>query len=84
MEIKKIAVIGAGIMGNGIAQVCAQSGFQVSMRDIDQKCLDKGMKKIEKNLSKAVAKEKMSQEDMDKIMGNLTPVLDLKEAVDGV
>ncbi|MBW1828433.1 MAG: 3-hydroxybutyryl-CoA dehydrogenase [Deltaproteobacteria bacterium] len=83
MEIKKIAVIGAGIMGNGIAQVCAQSGFQVSMRDIDQKCLDKGMKKIEKNLSKAVAKEKMSQEDMDKIMGNLTPVLDLKEAVDG-
>jgi len=83
MEIKKIAVIGAGIMGNGIAQVCAQSGFQVSMRDIDQKCLDKGMKKIEKNLSKAVAKEKMSQEDMDKIMGNLTPVLYLKEAVDG-
>ena len=83
MEIKKIAVIGAGIMGNGIAQVCAQAGFEVSMRDIDQKCLDKGMKKIEKNLSKAVAKEKMSQEDMDKIMGNLTPVLDLKEAVDG-
>ena len=83
MEIKKIAVIGAGIMGNGIAQVCAQAGFDVSMRDIDQKCLDKGMKKIEKNLSKAVAKEKMSQEDMDKIMGNLTPVLDLKEAVDG-
>ena len=83
MEIKKIAVIGAGIMGNGIAQVCAQSGFQVSMRDIDQKCLDKGMKKIEKNLSKAVAKEKMSQEDMDKIMGNLTPLLDLKEAVEG-
>jgi 3-hydroxybutyryl-CoA dehydrogenase len=83
MEIKKIAVIGAGIMGNGIAQVCAQAGFEVSMRDIDQKCLDKGMKKIEKNLSKAVAKEKMSQEDMDKIMGNLTPVLDLKEAVNG-
>lgn len=83
MEIKKIAVIGAGIMGNGIAQVCAQSGFEVTMRDIDQKCLDKGMKKIEKNLSKAVAKEKMSQEDMDKIIGNLTPVLELKEAVDG-
>ncbi len=83
MEIKKIAVIGAGIMGNGIAQVCAQSGFEVTMRDIDQGCLDKGMKKIEKNLSKAVAKEKMTQADMDKIIGNLTPVLDLKEAVDG-
>jgi len=83
MEIKKIAVIGAGIMGNGIAQVCAQAGFEVSMRDIDQACLDKGMKKIWKNLSKAVAKEKMSQEDMDKIMGNLTPLLDLKEAVEG-
>ena len=83
MEIKKIAVIGAGIMGNGIAQVCAQAGFEVSMRDIDQKCLDKGMKKIEKNLSKAVAKEKMTQADMDKIVGNLSPVLDLKEAVNG-
>jgi len=83
MEIKKIAVIGAGIMGNGIAQVCAQAGFEVSMRDIDQTCLDKGMKKIWKNLSKAVSKEKMSQEDMDKIMGNLTPLLDLKEAVEG-
>ena len=70
-------------MGNGIAQVCAQAGFEVSMRDIDQACLDKGMKKIWKNLSKAVAKEKMSQEDMDKIMGNLTPLLDLKEAVEG-
>ena len=83
MEIKKIAVIGAGIMGNGIAQVCAQAGYEVGLRDVDQGFLDKGMKKISKNLSKAVQKEKMSQEDMDKIMGNLKPTLDLKEAVDG-
>ena len=83
MEIKKIAVIGAGIMGNGIAQVCAQAGYEVGLRDVDQGFLDKGMKKISKNLSKAVQKEKMSQEDMDKIMGNLNPTLDLKEAVDG-
>ncbi len=81
MAIRKIAVIGSGIMGNGIAQVCAQSGFEVSLKDVEQGFLDRGMKNITKNLSKAVKKEKMSQEDMDKVLGNLKPTLDIKEAV---
>jgi 3-hydroxybutyryl-CoA dehydrogenase len=83
MEIKKIAVIGAGIMGNGIAQVCAQAGYEVSVRDISQPFLDKGMKNIEKNLSKLVAKEKMTQDQMNAVMARLKPTLDLKEVVAG-
>ena len=54
MEIKKIAVIGAGIMGNGIAQVCAQAGYEVRPRDVDHGFLDQGMKYISTNLSNAV------------------------------
>jgi 3-hydroxyacyl-CoA dehydrogenase len=46
MEIKKIAVLGAGQMGNGIAQVCAQAGYEVTMRDIAQKFLDNGMQRL--------------------------------------
>ncbi len=48
MEIKKIGVIGAGLMGSGIAQVAAQSGFEVTMMDIEQKFVDKGIGTIEK------------------------------------
>ena len=50
MDIKKVAVLGAGQMGNGIAQVCAQAGYDVKMRDIDQKFIDKGLATIKKNL----------------------------------
>ncbi len=48
MEIKKICVLGAGLMGNGITQVCAQAGYQVSMRDIEQRFIDGGMNTIRK------------------------------------
>ena len=52
MEIKRVLVIGAGQMGNGIAQVMLQGGLEVVMQDIDQKFVDKGMANIEKNLGK--------------------------------
>ena len=54
MEIKKIGVLGAGVMGSGIAQVAAQSGFEVMMRDIADEFVQKGLKNIEASLSKGV------------------------------
>jgi len=48
MEIKKVCVLGAGLMGNGIAQVCAQAGYEVALRDIEQRFVDGGMNTIKK------------------------------------
>ena len=80
MEIKKICVLGAGLMGNGIAQACAQAGYEVALRDIEQRFIDGGMNTIKKNLSRSVEKGKMAQDEMDAILGRLKPTLDLKEA----
>ncbi|RDE14063.1 MAG: 3-hydroxybutyryl-CoA dehydrogenase [Candidatus Thorarchaeota archaeon] len=81
MEIKKIAVLGAGQMGNGIAHVCAQAGYEVKMRDIEQKFVDNGLATIKKNLDRGVSKGKMSQDEADAILGRVKGVLDLKSAV---
>ncbi len=80
MDIKKVCVIGAGLMGSGIAQVCAGAGYTVSLRDIEQRFVDKGMAGIQKNLSKAVDKGKLAQADADALLSRITPTLDLKEA----
>ena len=81
MEIKKICVLGAGLMGNGITQVCAQAGYEVAMRDIEQRFIDGGMSSIRKNLARDVEKAKKTQADMDAILGRIKPTLDLKAAV---
>lgn len=81
MDIKKIAVIGAGLMGSGIAQVAAQAGFDVSLNDIEQRFIDRGMNGIEGNLKRTVEKGKMSAADADAMRGRLKGVLSLKEAV---
>jgi 3-hydroxybutyryl-CoA dehydrogenase len=80
MEIKNICVLGAGLMGSGIAQVCAQAGFQVTLRDIEQRFIDGGMNTIKKNLNRDVEKGKRTKEDMDALLGRIKPTLDLKEA----
>jgi len=80
MEIKKICVLGAGLMGNGIVQVCAQAGYEVAMRDIEQRFIDGGMNSIRKNLARDVEKAKRTQADMDAILGRIKPTLDLKAA----
>jgi len=80
MEIKKICVLGAGLMGNGIAQVCAQAGYQVAIRDIEQRFIDGGMNTIRKNLARDVEKANRTQADMDAILGRIKPTLDLKAA----
>ena len=61
--MKNIAVIGAGTMGNGIAHVFAQFGYEVNLIDISQEALDRGIATITKNLDRQVAKEKISEED---------------------
>jgi 3-hydroxybutyryl-CoA dehydrogenase len=80
MEIKNICVLGAGLMGNGIAQICAQAGYHVWMRDIEQRFIDGGMKTITRNLAREVEKGKRTQEEMDAVLGRIRPTLDLKEA----
>lgn len=80
MDIKKICVLGAGLMGNGIAQVCAQAGFEVAMRDIEQQFIDNGMNTIKRNLSREVEKGKRTQDDMNAVLGRIKPTLDIKEA----
>lgn len=80
MEIKNICVLGAGLMGNGIAQVCAQAGYSVTLRDIEQRFVDGGMNTIRKNLAKEVEKGKRTQDDMNAVLGRIKPTLDMKEA----
>jgi 3-hydroxybutyryl-CoA dehydrogenase len=83
MEIKKIGVLGAGAMGNGIAQVCAQAGFEVVMRDIADEFVQRGFKTIEGFLSKSVEKGKLSEDDKKKVLGRITGttnVADMKDA----
>ena len=82
MEIKKIGVLGCGLMGAGIAQVCAQAGFETVVREIDQKFIDNGFSIIEKNLKKAVEKAKMSQEDRDSTLDRLKGALELEDLKD--
>lgn len=83
MEIKKVCVLGAGLMGNGIAQVCATAGFEVTMRDIEQRFIDGGMNTIKNNLARDVKKGKMDQAQADAILGRIKPTLDVKEAATG-
>ncbi len=80
MGIIKICVLGAGLMGNGIAQVCAQAGYQVALRDIEQQFIDGGMKTITNNLAREVEKGKRTREDMDAVLSRIKPTLDMKEA----
>ena len=84
MEIKNVCVLGAGLMGSGITQVCAQAGYQVTMRDIEQKFIDAAMNTIKKNLNRDVEKGKKTKEEMESILGRITPTLDLEEAAGNV
>jgi 3-hydroxybutyryl-CoA dehydrogenase len=83
MEIKTIGVIGAGTMGSGIAQVAAEAGFEVIMRDIEDNFVHRGMSNINKNLGRAVDKGKRTKEEAEEIVGRVrgtTNLEDLKAA----
>lgn len=77
MEIKRFGVVGAGQMGNGIAQVAAQAGIEVVMHDIADKFIEHGMSVIKKNLQRSVDKGRMSQADMDAVLGRITTTTEL-------
>ena len=76
MEIKKVGVLGCGLMGHGITQVSAQAGYDVVVREADQERLDKGLGKIEKQLGRAVEKGKLEQGDADSVRGRIAGTLD--------
>ena len=79
--MKKIAVIGAGTMGNGIAHVFARYGYQVQLTDISTKTLEQGLQTISRNLDRMMAKEVLSADDVKSTLGNISIGTDLKEAV---
>jgi 3-hydroxybutyryl-CoA dehydrogenase len=83
MEIKKICVLGAGLMGSGIAQVSAEAGFDVSMRDIEDRFVQGGLNIIKKNYERATSKGKMTKEQADALLAKVKGTLDMAEAVKG-
>ncbi|MCD6432343.1 3-hydroxybutyryl-CoA dehydrogenase [Candidatus Bathyarchaeota archaeon] len=84
VEVKRIAVLGAGLMGHGICQVAAQSGYEVNLRDIEQRFLDNGMQMIKKSLQKFQSKGQLTETQVNETLGRIHPTLDLKEAVSNV
>ena len=80
MDIKKVCVIGAGTMGNGIAQVVAQAGYETTMIDVKQEFLDRGMTAIKGSFARSVKKATMTQADVDKILARIKTSSDLKAA----
>ncbi|WP_028784140.1 3-hydroxybutyryl-CoA dehydrogenase [Thalassobacillus devorans] len=80
MSIKQVMVVGAGQMGAGIAQVCAQYGFSVKLNDIAEEALEKGKAGIEKRLARSVEKNRLSEEEQQKTIENLSYTTDLNEA----
>ncbi len=82
MEVKTFGVVGAGQMGNGIAQVAAQAGLNVIMRDIKDEFVERGMNTIKKNLERAVSKGKMSEADKDAILGRIKGTTDMNDFKD--
>ena len=81
MQIKKVAVLGAGIMGSGIAQVVAGAGFDVSMRDIEDRFVEKGLTTIKTYLDRAVEKGKMKADSAAASLARIDGTTDMEEAV---
>ncbi|ARJ39490.1 3-hydroxybutyryl-CoA dehydrogenase [Sporosarcina sp. P21c] len=82
MTIEKVFVIGAGQMGGGIAQVCAQAGYQVTLHDLNEEAYDRGFKVITKNLTRNVEKGRMTEEEKEAVLGRFTKSLDMQNAKD--
>ena len=82
MDIKMIGVLGAGSMGNGIAQVAAQAGYQVVMRDIEDHFVENGLKAIEKFLAKSVEKGKMTEGQKKDVLGRIRGTTRMEDLMD--
>jgi len=79
MEIRKVGVVGAGQMGNGIAHVMAAAGYDVLLNDISQEAIDKGLAAIRKNMERQVSRGKMEQAEMDAALARIAPTLTLSD-----
>jgi 3-hydroxybutyryl-CoA dehydrogenase len=78
-NIKTVGVVGAGLMGSGIAQVVAQAGYSVVVREVEQRFLDKGLKAVEGQLHRAVEKGRMAAEEKTKVLGRIGWTLNLED-----
>jgi 3-hydroxybutyryl-CoA dehydrogenase len=83
MEVKKICVLGAGLMGSGIAQVAAEAGYEVSLRDIEDRFVQSGLNIIKKNYERAISKGKMTKEQAEGNLSKIKGLVDLAAAVKG-
>ena len=83
MEIKTVGVVGCGLMGHGIAQVTAQSGYRVVVREMDEAALEKGLAKIEQQLSRSVEKGRLEEGEIHAALACISATDDLEEAVSG-
>ncbi|RXJ02729.1 3-hydroxybutyryl-CoA dehydrogenase [Anaerobacillus alkaliphilus] len=82
MEIKKVMVIGAGQMGSGIAQVCAQAGYEVLLNDIKDEFVDRGLGNINKNLNRQVEKGRLTEAERDSVLNRIIASVQLEDAAD--
>jgi 3-hydroxybutyryl-CoA dehydrogenase len=81
MDIKKIAVLGLGLMGNGIAHVCAQAGYEVWARDIEDRFVENGLKTIRKNLERGLKRGRITEEEIETIMARIHGTTDLEATI---
>jgi len=77
MEIKQVGIVGCGQMGGGIAQVCAQSGYEVIASEVNEELLNKGLASINSRLTRAVEKETIKPEDKEAILSRLKGTINL-------
>ena len=82
MKIKKVGVLGAGTMGSGIAQLYAQSGFEVVLKDVSDELVQRGLKNIDRNLSRLVSKAKLSENDKTAVLSRLKGTVEMADLAD--
>ena len=82
MNIERVGIVGAGTMGNGIAQVCARSGYSVALCDLEQRFLERALGTITRNLEREVAKERISAADKDAALKRIQPVIKREHLAD--
>ncbi|HIC93873.1 MAG TPA: 3-hydroxybutyryl-CoA dehydrogenase [Anaerolineae bacterium] len=79
MEIKRVGVVGCGIMGSGIAEVCARSGYEVVVREVSDELLQKGLERIRKSMAKGVKRGKLTQGEMDAALARIQGTTEMKD-----
>lgn len=82
MEIKKVGVVGCGLMGSGITEVCARSGYDVVVREVNDELLQKGLERIRASMSKGVSRGKLSQEEMDAALARIKGTTSMEDFAD--